>query len=296
MSLRAATEEDFAAIAALFRAGASLYHDEDAPDEELLQWLTSPKIDLARDVRLLHDDDRLVGYVDVDRTGEDPVRWWCDVRVHPSADVAAVVPRLLEWAEERAEAGIARVWAPSSYDELCDAFATAGYRRIRSSYRMIADLAADAAPPELPPGIEVRTVQPGEERVAYEVHEETFADSWEHEREPYEEWEHYLVKSEAFDPSLWFIAWDGAEAAGVAICRVRGGIGFVPILGVRRPWRRRGLGRALLEHAFAEFARRGFDRVGLGVDAESLTGANRLYESAGMRVTRQLDIFEKPLA
>ena len=72
--------------------------------------------------------------------------------------------------------------------------------------------------------------------------------------------------------------------------------GWVGILGVLREWRRRGIGRALLLHAFHEFKRRGLPRAGLGVDAESLTGANRLYESAGMHVVRQLDFFEKQLA
>lgn len=141
----------------------------------------------------------------------------------------------------------------------------------------------------------MRPLREGEERIAYEVHEETFEDSWEHTREPYEEWRHYLVDTESFDPSLWFLAWDGDEPAGVAICRVREVVGWVQILGVRRRWRRHGLGRALLLHAFDEFRRRGYERAGLGVDAESLTGANRLYESVGMRVARQLDFYEKQL-
>ena len=57
----------------------------------------------------------------------------------------------------------------------------------------------------------------------------------------------------------------------------------------------RGLGRALLLRAFQDFRARGFHEVGLGVDAASLTGATRLYESVGMRVTSQFDIYEKLL-
>jgi mycothiol synthase len=77
---------------------------------------------------------------------------------------------------------------------------------------------------------------------------------------------------------------------------VRDGVGWVGILGVLRDWRRRGIGRALLLHSFDEFRRRGLPRAGLGVDAESLTGANRLYESVGMHVVRRLDFFDKQLA
>ena len=65
------------------------------------------------------------------------------------------------------------------------------------------------------------------------------------------------------------------------------------ILGVVPEYRQRGLGQALLQHTFAEFAKRGFKAVGLGVDAENPTGAVRVYERAGMHVERTNLIFEK---
>ena len=295
MNLRPASRDDLDAIVALFEASKLAYEEPYGSEEELRLWLTSPKVDLARDVRLAFEDDRLVGYVDVDPLGEQPVRWWCDVRVHPDADFARLVPELLGWAERRAGEGILRTWAPASLVALRREFERAKLRRIRASYRMEIDLSDELPAATFPDGVEVRTLRKGEERVAYEVHEETFEDSWEHTREPFEEWQHYLVNTESFDPSLWFLAWARDQPAGVAICRLRSGIGWVGILGVRRPWRRRGLGRALLLHAFGEFRRRGLPRAALGVDAESLTGANRLYESAGMHVARQLDFFEKTL-
>jgi ribosomal protein S18 acetylase RimI-like enzyme len=64
---------------------------------------------------------------------------------------------------------------------------------------------------------------------------------------------------------------------------------------VRRPWRKRGLGLALLRVAFREFHGRGYHKVGLGVDAENMTGALRLYEKAGMHVIRQFDLYEKEI-
>lgn len=51
----------------------------------------------------------------------------------------------------------------------------------------------------------------------------------------------------------------------------------------------------MLRNAFAEYHRRGKYKVGLGVDSNSLTGAIRLYEKAGMRVFRQIDLYEKVL-
>jgi mycothiol synthase len=152
-------------------------------------------------------------------------------------------------------------------------------------------------PPEpAPAGIEIRTFRPGEERAVYEAHMETFVDSWEHVHEPYERWRHWTVERPGFDPRLWLLALDGEQVAGIVLCALHDddpGIGRVVILGVRRAWRRRGVGEALLRAAFAALAERGCRRAVLGVDAESLTGAHRLYERAGMSVAARFDVYER---
>jgi len=114
--------------------------------------------------------------------------------------------------------------------------------------------------------------------------------------EPYESWSHWMVDDSVFDPTLWFVAEKGDDLAGILIGRApenEPGVGWVRILGVVPEHRRRGLGQALLRHSFREFADRGFDAVGLGVDAESPTGAVRVYERAGMHVERTNLIYEK---
>lgn len=244
-------------------------------------------------MRLGFEGERLVGYVDADT--QDGVSW-SELGVAPGQDPAELVPQLLEWAEQRSRGGeVLRTWAPNPLAELRAAIERAGYRRSRASYRMQIELTGERESPVPVDGIEIRTLAPDDLRAAHEAHQEAFQDSWEFTPEPYDEWRHWLVDTESFDPTLWFLAWAGDELAGVAFCRVRDETGFVGALAVRRPWRRRGLGRALLLHAFDEFAARRLDRVALGVDAESLTGANRLYESIGMRVIRQVDFFEKRL-
>ena len=98
----------------------------------------------------------------------------------------------------------------------------------------------------------------------------------------FEEWAHFLLQPPAFEPQLWFLAEEREQAGGFAICHPHPSdpmLGWIGVLGVRRAWRRRGLARALLLHAFREFRRCGLRRAGLGVDAENLTGANRLYEA-----------------
>ena len=102
------------------------------------------------------------------------------------------------------------------------------------------------------------------------------------EPETFERWsELYLggYLGAPFDPALWFIAEESGEPAGICLCRPEWGadrtLGWVNVVGVRRPWRRQGLGLALLLHAFGELYQRGIERVGLGVHGENPTGAPR---------------------
>ena len=67
-------------------------------------------------------------------------------------------------------------------------------------------------------------------------------------------------------------------------------------LAVRKPWRGRGIGRALLLAAFQTLRERGQSVVRLMVDAQNVTNAVRVYEAAGMHVARRFDVLEKPLA
>jgi ribosomal protein S18 acetylase RimI-like enzyme len=75
----------------------------------------------------------------------------------------------------------------------------------------------------------------------------------------------------------------------------RFGGGWVGTLGVLPESRGQGIGKALLQRAFASFWERGERRVALAVDAENDTGATRLYESVGMRVAFGAITYEKPL-
>jgi GNAT superfamily N-acetyltransferase len=148
-------------------------------------------------------------------------------------------------------------------------------------------------------GIAVRTHATGaDDRAVYEAVQESFADHWGHTREPYERWrKHTVERREWFNPALWFLATSGDEIAGVALCSdyAEMGQGWVNTVGVRRPWRRTGVALALLHHAFAEFRARGRTSAALGVDAQSLTGATRVYEKAGMHVKHRFALFEKEL-
>jgi mycothiol synthase len=297
MRLRPPRDDDFDAMLEVINASARAADGEDEYGaEDFRHWLASPKLIPERDVRLAEENGRLVGYADVDPQGADPVRWWCELRAHPDSDPNEVLPLLVSWAEERAAKGILRCWASSKATNLATVYGRLGFRTVRHSFRMALELGPNLEAPTWPDGVQVRAFERGQEREVYEAVRETWLDTWEPWEESFDEWAHWWFGREDFDPSLWFLARDGDEIAGFSLClpnETRADTCIVSLLGV--PWRRRGLGEALLRQSFVQFQRRGFRRAQLGVDAESPTGATRLYERVGMQVVRRLDFYEKEL-
>ena len=143
----------------------------------------------------------------------------------------------------------------------------------------------------------ISVAHPDDGREFFAALDEAFSDHWEHHGRPFEEWWERRSATPNYDPTLWFLVRDGDEIAAVARSEAnRNGGGYVGHLGVRRPWRKRGLGLAMLHRVFGECYARGITRIGLGVDAESLTGATRLYERAGMKVKEHFVRYEKSFA
>jgi mycothiol synthase len=260
---------------------------------ELQLYWDSPDVDFPADVLVAEKDGALVGYADVGVWGEHV---WLDLR---GLEHDALRP-LLGAVEARAAEKKPRaklIGYAHEHDQITRAaFEEAGYRVIRHSFRMEIDLQDRLPEPELPEGIVVRTLRKGEEKRVYAAHMESFADAWMFTPEPFEQWTHWFVNDPAFDPTLWYLAESDGELAGILIgneSRTEPGLGWVRILGVVPAHRRRGIAQALLGQAFREFQRRGLGRGGLGVDAESQTGAVELYERVGMHVARTSVQLEK---
>ncbi|MBA3788736.1 MAG: GNAT family N-acetyltransferase, partial [Actinobacteria bacterium] len=170
-----------------------------------------------------------------------------------------------------------------------------GYELVRHFWRMEIEHTAEPAPAAVD-GVELRPYLPGvDDRALHAAVQEAFEDHWDQTPEPFEDWLRRRTTRGDHDPALWLLAEAEGEIAGAALAFGSRNFGWVLDLGVRRPWRGRGLGHALLVGVFGELFRRGFTRVGLEVDAASETGATRLYERAGMRVTRQYDWYERTL-
>ena len=316
-TVRGARLEDVEISLELFNlwSQAIVGEDEITDTEAIRNEWVSPGFDPAEDIRLVFaPDNMLVGYIEVWTNAKPPVHPWIWGRVHPNYGGLGIGSWMLTWAEERAMSALSRVsdnlrFAPrvgihAQAKESQKLFKDFGFRYIRSAYRMMIDI--DTVPPEpvWPQGLTIRTYNPETDaKAVYYADQEIFRDHFGFVEESFEEgfqrFIHIMTEYEGFDPSLWWLAFEGDQLAGICLCRPQSyddpNMGYVSTLGVRRPWRTHGLGLAFLHHSFGEFYRRGKRKVSLGVDAENLTGALRLYEKAGMHVHLQFDTFEKEI-
>ena len=280
-SLRELRDADAESVAALFVEAFGDARPLDA--EEIRSWLGNEDLE-PENLRVLEQDGRVVGYGDI-WPEEDNVQ----------LDVAAPGhwEPFLDWAEGTAGARRTRLYVPDGH-ELARIAQERGYRLWRSSFTMEIDL--PVAGPSVPPGIELRPYRDDDAEVVRAALDDAFHEDpvW-HGVSP-SNFREFYVKARGFEPRLWLLGWDGGELAGVVLAysvRVgEPGLGWVGTLAVRRPWRRRGLGEALLRAGFAALYERGFRRAGLGVDTENVAGALRLYERVGMRPVRRFDNWE----
>ncbi len=225
--------------------------------------------------------------------------------VHPEVAGRGLGTALVEWGERSARSRIdyapegtrvvAQYFLNAQNQAAAEIVARAGYEPVRQTWIMAIDLDSAVPEPAIPHGISIRAFQPGEDdRATFEAVKEAFIDLW---GQPQGTFERFIAmkESETFDPALWHLAVDGDQVAGVVLGKAYSGEGWIDSVGVRRPWRRRGLGLALLHRAFAAYLDRGISRVELSVDAQSRTGAPRLYERAGMRIDRHYQRWQKEL-
>ncbi len=169
---------------------------------------------------------------------------------------------------------------------------------ITSTYEQMA-LALEQTPkhPDAIQGIEIRPFDiQHDAKAVYQADEEAFQDQRGHTPRTFARWRERLnLQGEKEKPSLSRIAWAAENVAGVALVEVIAGTGWIHHLSVRRPWRRRGLGEALMLSVLGEFHRNGVRSALLNVDADSLTNAHLLYRRLGFQATHTYSNFEKTM-
>jgi mycothiol synthase len=302
--------DDLVAVVELSNAAAIDEYGVPDVDERLMREAYEiPSFQVERDSLLVLDPSgkaaALGEYYDTEKEHVAPFFF---VRIRPDVLDSTVPDRVLAWGAQRAEQNVPlaeqgtrvsmHASAASVNEGMIAALERNGWVLERLSLTMEIDLRdRDLPEPAWPPGITLRTADL--ERNARAIHATeiaAFSDHYGFLASSFEDWWHFRTKFFVPEPDLWFLAMAGEEIAGMALCSSRRigqpDLGWISTLGVIRPWRRRGLGLAILQHSFRELQKRGKPRAGLGVDAQSLTGATRLYERAGMRVVREAREYE----
>jgi ribosomal protein S18 acetylase RimI-like enzyme len=294
-TLREATSEDVESAAAVLRAEEENFRGRsDWGVEETAHIWRLANLGASAVVEAAEGTTAAV-VLAIDRGGNRDA--W--VTVHPDFSGRGLATALLTQVEEHARAAGMRKLKMGAFAENNGArmlFEQHGFREARHYYGMRIDFEGPPSPPSWPADLEVSTFRPEDARAFHEALGESFQDEWGHYQPPFEQWRRERLEAPETDTSLWFVVREGEEIVAVARCDPkREGGGWVGALGVRKPWRRRGIGLALLQHTFVEFHRRGESHVGLGVDTQNPSGATRLYERAGMRVINEDVVYEKAL-
>ena len=178
-----------------------------------------------------------------------------------------------------------------------------GYTAVRYSFEMVRPTLHEVPDAPMPEGLEVRPVRPEQHATIWAAAREAFRDHWGFSED---EWDSELAswrESPTYVPDYWQVAWDGDQVAGMVLNfidtaenkdnhRLRG---YTETICVRRPWRRRGLARALIARSLGMLRELGMTEAALGVDADNPNGALQLYESMGYQVVSRQTCYRKPL-
>jgi mycothiol synthase len=292
--------------------------DEVTTVADLENWLghTTNGFDPSSDVVLAEVDGALVGYAWVD---------WADTTdglrefrlggyVHPDWQGRGIGRRLLAWQEAHARAHPAAAastrpltlgsWASDLNLSKARLLAAAGYATARYFFEMLRPGLDEVEVPPLPDGLEIRPVvnDRASKKQLWDADVEAFADHWggfDSSESAFEAW----LARPFQDADLWVVAWDGDDIAGAVVNTIYTDDneafgrrrGWLDSVFVRRAWRRRGLGAAMVARSLMRLREAGMTEAMLGVDSDNPSGALALYERAGFEVHRRSSAYRKPM-
>ena len=267
--------------------------------------------DVERDLFLVELDGRLMAYVRVGWHDEPATRLYEPiVFLDPAVETLAILTELYAVADQRvAEIAAAHPHGPkvartSASGALREAALVAGgYAAVRHFYTMVRPTLEDLPDAAMPAGLEIREVRPDDMETIFQAEVESFREHWGFAEPGYRERDDFFNDPVLSETSLWRVAWDGPDVAGMVRSYIhpelneRLGIkrGWVEHISVRRPWRRRGLARALIAASFPLLRERGMTEGALGVDSQNESGALRVYERCGFEVVSRSSDYSRTL-
>ena len=178
-----------------------------------------------------------------------------------------------------------------------------GYEPVRHYYTMVRPTLDDLPDAPLPSGLEIRDVRPEDMEAIFQAETESFRDHWGFAEPGVRQRDEFFNDPVQSDTTLWRVAWEGDQVAGMVRSYIhpeqnaRLGVhqGWVEHISVRRPWRRRGLARALIGASFPLLRERGMTEGVLGVDTQNESGALRVYERCGFEVVSKTSEYSRTI-
>ncbi len=310
-------EFDYPHMLAIINASKTADHEErhDTLEEMIHNYSHLTNCDLSQDLVLAEIQDQVIAY--------SRVTWWEEEAtgnrmylsfgfVHPDWRRKGIGTAMLKHNQRRLRQIAAA--HPEGVERFFESFANNfqpgnnallekdGYTLARQGFMMVRPDLENIPDLPLPEGLEVRPARPEHYRQIWEASQEAFRDHWGYAEPVEDDYVAWLGASE-FQPELWQVAWDGDQVAGMILNFINHGEneeyhrkrGWTEGISVRRPWRRRGLARALLARSFKMHKALGMTEAALGVDSENPNGARQLYESMGFQMYRINTTYRKPM-
>jgi len=312
-------QSDYPAITAVGNASrlADGHHWAFSTEEVAVKFDQPVNSDPARDVLVAAIDGEMIGFAHgrwSQEMGGD-FRYSLSVELLPEWRGRGIRRTLFHWLEARlrqvaaehpADAGKAfRANAPETAEELTALLLSEGYQPVRVYNTMVCSLEDPLPDFPMPAGLELRPALPEHYRLIWEASREAFQDHWGSSVASEAAYQAFLADLATYTPDLWQVAWDSQtnEIAGqVLTCIIEHENeafnrrrGYSETISVRRPYRRRGLARAMIAESLRVLKAQGMTESALGVDSENLTGAVRLYEDCGFRTVQRDVAYRKPL-
>jgi GNAT superfamily N-acetyltransferase len=296
-------EADFESISRIFMASVEASGNEWVRTAEWFKniFLNKVNFDIKKDLVIVENDGKAIGYSHINwhQENDGTMVYRHGELVVPDWRGKGICKGLLRMNRERAsklaarhEGGPKRMrsWS-SDTDKYRNALLEGeGHRRERWFLELIRDLEEPIVSLAVPMGLEVRTVTPSDYRKVFEAGWEANKDHWGArgmEESDYNE----FIGDPNFQPDLWQVAWDGDKVAGLVLAWIDKAEnkeynrlwGYPDDIAVRRPYRRRGLARALLARSLTMLKDMGMTHANLGVDMDNPNKAMNLYSSVGFK-------------
>jgi mycothiol synthase len=275
---------------------------------------TTPNHDPTRDTLIAEVDGEMVAFNRVfwERELEGALVFWHFGFALPEWRGKGLGRAMLGWVEGRAreiartldggEHAYSSTMVNATARGLENLLKDTGYEPVRYEFHMETRDLNHIPDIPMPEGLEIRPVRPEDYRKVWEASVEAFRDHWGAVEVDESDFERTMSDPNN-DPKLWVVAWDGDEVAGSILnfvnpefnTRMGRKLGYTESISVRRPWRRKGLARAMLAHSMKMHKNMGMTQTALGVDTQNPSGALDLYQSMGYEVVTKYTTYRKKI-